>query len=146
MQISFYKQPVTLVITNAVSSVPSVAITHHVDVAADVAFAAIVQSKGCSAGRWSDDFYAARDAHCIHDVFLASAVDAGGTVGPFSGLAKFVIEPVIVIEAPQTVRLLNGSVEGTRVTLLVQNAAQTGPTGDLSYRSRLRPTKRSPPR
>ena len=133
-QIKNGDQPLTLIVKNAVVTQSS-GTTYLFEVATDPAFANKVQSKGGVAENSSGQTTVALDPLAAgKDYYWHAQASGGGTTGPFSPASKFTIGPAVVVSAPSPISPLTGATVPTRPTLLVANAARTGPAGPITYK------------
>ena len=125
-------QPVTLVVTNAVSS--KTGLTYTFEVATDVAFASKVQTKDAipegTNGQTSvklDPLLAGRD------YYWRARAQPSGSTGVFGIASRFALGPVINIFTPVLIGPLNNAVTAQRPALRVFNAARVGTAGVVTY-------------
>jgi hypothetical protein len=133
-QIANNAQPVTLVVQNAIVTQPG-GTTYTFEVATDSAFTNKVQTRSGVAeiggGQTSLTLAVLPPATTYY--WHAQATD-GGTTGVFGAVFQFTIGQLIAIGAPTPVSPANGARTTTLPTLIVNNAARTGPVGLLTYR------------
>ena len=129
-------QPVTLVVTNAVSTQSGG--TYTFEVASDAAFATKVQTKDAvpegGGGQTSIRLDALTPAR---DYWWHARITAGGTTGVFGAAYKFTVGPAVTVNAPVPIAPLNGAQTGARPALRVTNATRSGPAGAISYKFEL---------
>ena len=133
-QISFYRQPVTLMLSNATTSAPGTPISHHVEVAVDDTFATIVQTKNVTQDGSGPTTVTLSSLNDSTTYFWRVRTTAGTSVGPFSSVFRFAIGPRVVLQTPALVAPPANSVQPKRPTFIVSNAGRTGPAGRLQYR------------
>jgi hypothetical protein len=139
-QISNNAQPVTLTIGNATVTNPAAGVSYTFEVATDAAFANKVQTKDVPQGT-GQTAVTLGTLPAASDYYWHVRTVAAGTVGEFTSPLKFTIGPAIVISAPVVFAPTNGTTSALlRPTLVVTNAARTGPVGRLFYRFDVSPT------
>lgn len=125
-------QPVTLVVTNAVST--KTGLTYTFQVATDVAFGSIVQTKDGVAEGANGQTSVRLDALTAgRDYFWRARASAGTATGAFGIASRFALGPVININAPVPISPLTNAQTVQRPALRVTNAVRTGPTGTVTY-------------
>ena len=133
-QIQNAAQPITLIVKNAVVTQSS-GTTYLFEVATDAAFTNKVQTKGGIAENSSGQTTVALDTlPAAKDYYWHAQATGGGTSGPFSPPSKFTVGPAVVVSSPAPISPLTGAQVPTRPTLLVANAARTGPAGPITYK------------
>ena len=132
-QIPFANQPVTLVVTNATVTQSS-GTTYSFQVAADSAFATIVQTKDGVAEAPGQTAVKLDALAASKDYYWRARATANSTVGPYSAPMKFTMGANVVVSAPSPIAPLTGATTNTRPTLRVTNAARTGPAGPITYK------------
>ena len=124
-------QPITLVVTNAIGKA---GLTYSFQVAADVAFAAVVQSKDSIAEGTNGQTTVKLDAlPAGRDYFWRARASASGVAGNYGVASRFALGPVITINAPVPISPLTNSQTATRPAFRVANAVRTGTTGAITY-------------
>ena len=133
-QIRNVEQPLTLVIRNAVST-GTTPLTYTFEVATDAGFASKVYAKeGVPAGANGQTAQRIDKLAGEKNYFWRARVTSGPTGGPNSAARPFTVGPEVVIQAPVLVSpAQNGTASGNPV-LIVNNAARTGPAGQIFYR------------
>jgi hypothetical protein len=131
--VKFAEQPITLTVKNAVHT-GTAALAYTFEVANDAAFASKVYTKDGvaeGAGQTSQiiDKLAGEKTY-----FWRARVTSGSTVGPNSAARSFVVGPEVVIQAPILVSPAQNGTASGNPTLVVNNAARTGPAGTIFYR------------
>jgi hypothetical protein len=131
-KIPHLSQPVTLTVTNALST-STAPQTYTFEVATDSAFANIVYSKsGVPAGTGQTSLTIDKVKPATTYYWRARDIN-GATVGPTTAAKTFAIGPEIILQAPAPVSpAQNGSANG-KATLTVANAQTTGPVTQLMY-------------
>jgi hypothetical protein len=130
-QISNASQPVTLVVTNAITTGTS-PLTYTFEVATDTAFANKVFTNS----------NVAQGANGQTSIVLGTLAGGSsyywharaGTSGVFSAAFQFTIGAAIVINAPTPVAPLNGATTSGWPTFTVNDATRSGPAAALVYR------------
>lgn len=132
-QVPFASQPVTLTVTNAVST-SSAPQMYTFEVATDSAFANIVYSKdGVAAGTGGSTSLTIDKIKSATTYYWRARSVNGVTVGPTTTARTFAVGPEIILQAPVPVSpAQNGIATGT-ATLTVTNVQKTGPTGQINY-------------
>jgi hypothetical protein len=133
-QLSFYKQPVTLVVANAKTSTIGGAVIDHIEVAIDDAFTTVVQTKDATQDNAGETRVTLAPLNDASTYFWRVRASAGTTIGPLSRTAKFAIGPKVTIQAPFPIEPAESSFQNKRPTLTVSNAVRAGPVGRLDYR------------
>jgi hypothetical protein len=125
---------VTLVVQNAIVTQTG-STTYTFEVATDSAFSAKVQTKDAvgegSGGQTSIklDQLAGSTTYYWH-----ARAQSGSTVGVFGPTNKMTIGPAVTIQVPIPIAPLSGAATSNRPTLVVANAARSGPAGPITYR------------
>jgi hypothetical protein len=132
-QFKYSEQPLTLTVKNAVHT-GTAALTYTFEVASDAAFATKVYTKeGVAEG-------AGQTAQQIDKIagdksyFWRARVTSGSTVGPNSTPRGFSVGPEVILQAPVPLSPAQGGSASGNPTLVVNNAARTGPAGPIFYR------------
>jgi len=126
-------QPVTLVVTNAVSTKGANA--YDFEVATDTGFATKVATKnGVAEGTGGRTSVALDRLTPNADYYWHARAQAGGTAGPFTAARKFTIGPAITIDTPVPIGPLSGAQTGARPAFRVRNATRQGPAGAITYK------------
>jgi hypothetical protein len=129
-QLSYYKQPVTLVAANGVATGGS-ALTDTFEVATDAAFSNSVTMKAVPQGL-NGQSSLALDQLSPKDYYWrvrTLSSDAAAVSTTF----KFSIGPLLVIDPPVLIKPMSNSFQHKRPTFTVRNAGHTGPSADLVY-------------
>src|SRR5262245_60917422 len=126
-------QPVTLIVTNAVTT--KGANTYDFEVATDTAFSSKVATKtGIAEGAGGRTTVALDRLAANADYYWRARAQGGGTAGPLTAARKFSIGPAVTIDAPVPIAPLNGAQTAARPAFRVRNAARSGPAGAITYR------------
>jgi len=121
-------QPITLVVSNAVSTRGTNA--YDFEVATDTGFATKVATKtGVAEGAGGRTSVVLDRLAASTDYYWHARAQAGGTTGPFTAARKFSVGPAVTIDAPVPIAPLNGAQTAARPTLRVRNATRQGPAG-----------------
>jgi hypothetical protein len=125
-------QPITLVVTNATST--KTGLTYTFQVATDVAFASVVQTKdGVAEGTNGQTSVKLDPLPAGKDYFWRARASLGTATGAFGAAARFALGPVININTPAPIGPLTNAQTVQRPVLRVVNAARTGPSGSITY-------------
>jgi hypothetical protein len=125
-------QPVTLVVTNATST--KTGLTYTFQVATDVAFASVVQTKDSIPEGTNGQTSVRLDPLTPgRDYFWRARVSAGGTAGNFGLAARFALGAVVNVNPPVPISPVNNAQTAQRPAFRVTNAVRTGPTGAVTY-------------
>ena len=129
----FADQPLTLAVRNGVSTGSS-PLTYSFQVASDAGFASVVYSKdGVAEGSGQTTLKIDKLAG-NKDYFWRARVSTGSATGLFSPGRAFNVGPEVVIQAPTLLSpAQNGTLNGVG-SLVAQNAAKSGPAGQIFYR------------
>jgi len=130
--IGFGAQPITLTVRNAVSSSGS-APTYTFQVASDVGFANIVQTKDGVAQGAGQTSVALDKLAGDRTYFWRARVNASGVAGYFSSVRGLAIGPEVVLQAPIIVAPSDGGTLSGQAPLVVNNVGRSGPAGPLTY-------------
>ena len=131
-QISWVAQPISLTVTNAVTTGSS-ALTYNFEVSTDAAFGKLTQSKtGVVAGAGTTKVALDKLAGSTTYYWRVQANPPNGT-GPYSSVRSFVVGPEIILGTPAVVSPANGENSFTPTRLTAQKIARSGPVGDLTY-------------
>ncbi len=131
-QVKNADQPIALVVTNAVST--STGVTYTFQVATDVAFASIAQTKDAVPEGAGGQTTVRLDALTAgRDYFWRARATAGGVAGAFGVASRFALGPAITLNAPVPISPLTNAQTSQRPALRVTNAARSGATGAISY-------------
>jgi hypothetical protein len=132
VQIPYASQPVTLTVTNAVST-STAPQTYTFEVATDAAFSNIVYSKsGVPPGSGQTSLTIPQITGSTTYYWRARDV-SGVTVGPTPSAKAFTIGPPIVLQPPVLASPAQGGTAGGNATLTINNAQTTGPIGQIIY-------------
>jgi hypothetical protein len=127
------KQPVTLVIRNAVVTGAGPT-TYTFDVATDPGFSDVVQKRDAVPEGTNGQTTVVLDPLAAgRDYYWQVRVVSGGTSGVFTGPFKFTIGPAVLLAQPQALSPLNGSTTTARPTLTVADAGRQGPVTSVVY-------------
>jgi hypothetical protein len=133
-QILYSGQPVTLVVQNAIVTQTG-STTYTFEVATDTAFSAKVQTKdGVSEGSGGQTSVKLDQLAGSTTYYWHARAQGGGTIGVFGPTYKMTIGPAITINVPIPIAPLTGAATSNRPTLIVANAARSGPAGPITYR------------
>jgi hypothetical protein len=128
------KQPVTLVVLNALVTKPG-GTTYTFEIARDVAFGTKVQTKdGVAEGSGGQTSVTLDALAAATDYYWHARATSGGTTGVFSAPFRFTVGPAITINAPVPIAPLNGAQTDPRPALRVTNAVVQGPAGVITYK------------
>lgn len=128
------RQPVTLTVSNGLSTVAGKAPTYTFEIATDNAFANIVFSKADVAEGTNNRTSVTASRLTADTVYYWRArTVVSGAAGPNSKIRAFKIGPVVTIQAPLNNAPANAATTGIPVQLSVINSARTGPAGALHY-------------
>ena len=130
-QISFYAQPITLVVSRAASTVSSTVITF--EVATDAAFANNVATKAAT----QDDqgtTTVSLGPLASSTAYYWRATTRSGDNTVVSSTFKFIVGPTVVLHPPVLDQPAANSLQHRRPTFTVQNALRVGAAGPVSYR------------
>jgi hypothetical protein len=134
--VTFASQPVVIAISNGVATGAS-AVTYIFEVATDSAFANKVFTK---------EGVVAESGAVTHQSITASLTggttyywhartNSGGSLGPFSSTASFVLLPQVTLGVPVPVAPAQGATAtSSGLQLTVNNVSHTGPVGTIQYR------------
>lgn len=126
------QQPVTLAVSNAVSTKPGV--TYTFEVASDAGFTTKAQVKDNIAEGTAGQTSVTLDAlPAAKDYYWHVRASGGGTTGVFGATFKFTIGPAIAISAPGPVSPLTGAATSDRPTFTANDAATAGAVQALTY-------------
>jgi hypothetical protein len=134
-QFKFAEQPITLTVTNAVST-GTTALTYAFEVATDAGFASKVYSKeGVASGSGQTslkiDTLPGPEAKSY---FWRARVSSGSLAGPYSNARGFGIGAAVTLSTPALAAPGSGQTVGGQPTLTVNNVQRTGPAGQIVYR------------
>jgi hypothetical protein len=132
-QISYYSQPITLIVGNGVATGSASPIT-TVEVATDAAFTATVATQSVSPGANGQLTITLGHLNPVTTYYWRVKTAAGDNPGVYSSSASFSIGPLLVIQPPTPVQPLADSFPHKRPTFTVTNAVRTGPAATLMYR------------
>jgi len=128
------EQPVTLVVTNAVST-GSTPLTYTFEVATDVAFANRVYTKtGVPQGSGPQTSLRIDRIAPDKTYFWRARGVSGSQDGPNSATRSFVIGPEVILQTPSLESPINNATVSGNPTLSVDNVGRTGPAGQVFYR------------
>jgi hypothetical protein len=131
-QVANATQPVTLVVTNATST--KTGLTYTFQVATDVAFASIVQTKDSVPEGANGQTSVRLDTLAPgRDYFWRARASATGAAGNYGIASRFALGPAININPPVPISPLTNAQTVQRPALRVANAVRTGPTGAITY-------------
>jgi len=132
--VRFNEQPVTLSITNAVTT-QSGGATYTFEVASDSNFSNKIQTKSDVAEGAAGQTSVRLDAvPASADYYWHARASSGGTVGVFGPTYKFTVGPAIVINAPSLVSPVSAAQTDSLPAFTVTNAQRSGPAGQVAYR------------
>lgn len=127
-------QPVTLTINNALVTQSDATVTYTFEVATDSAFSTKVATKDVPQGSGQTSLKL-DTLSPAKDYFWRVRTTAADTVGTFTAPLKFSIGAAVTLQAPAPVSPLNGdTVSNVDTSLVITNAARTGPVGTITYR------------
>jgi hypothetical protein len=131
-QVKNADQPISLVVTNAVST--KTGLTYTFEVATDVAFASKVQTKDSVPEGTNGQTSVRLDPLTPgRDYYWRARASAAGATGDFGAASRFALGPAINVNAPVPIGPLNNAVTAQRPALRVSNAVRTGTTGAVTY-------------
>jgi hypothetical protein len=136
-QVSYYSQPVTLVVAGGVATSGATPTT-IVEVAADAAFTNIVTTQTASRNASGQLTITVDHLSPATTYYLRAKTTAGDNPGIFSDPATLTVGPLLQIQPPTPLQPLADSFPHKRPTFAVKNAmtntVQAGVTADLAYR------------
>jgi hypothetical protein len=125
-------QPITLVVTNAVST--KAGLTYTFEVATDVAFASKVQTKDSIPEGISGQTSVRLDPLTAgRDYYWRARVSLAGVAGGFGVASRFALGPVINVNPPVPFSPQNNAVTAQRPALRVTNAVRSSAAGAVTY-------------
>ena len=130
-QLSYYSQPVTLVLSKSVATSGATAST-TVDIATDATFTTVT-SVSTTVDTAIGQIRATVDHLQPSTTYYWRAKTVAGETSLTSTVSRFTVGPPVVIQPPQAMGP-TGNVESRRPTLVLANAARTGPAGAIRYR------------
>src|SRR5215471_7309822 len=131
---AFADQPLTLTVKNAASTGSS-GLTYSFQVANDANFTSIAYSKdGVAEGTGGQTSLKIDKLAGNKDYYWRARAGNGGLSGPYSAGRQFNVGPEVVIQAPQLIAPANAGNLNGNGSLLIANAARTGPAGQIQYR------------
>jgi hypothetical protein len=131
--LSYYSQPITLVVTPGVTATGAPPTT-VLEVATDSAFASIVFTKTLPTTVNGQARVPLDHLNAATTYYWLVKTTAGGNPSVVSAVSTFTIGPQLVIQAPTPVTPLADTFPHRRPTFIVTNAAHTGPPATLIYR------------
>jgi hypothetical protein len=134
-QFKFAEQPITLTVTNAVST-GTTALTYTFEVASDAAFASKVYSKeGVASGSGQTSLKIdTLPGPAAKSYFWRARATSGSLAGPYSNGRGFGIGAAVTLATPVLASPGSGQTVGGQPTLTVNNVQRTGPAGQIVYR------------
>jgi hypothetical protein len=132
-EIKFGSQPITLVVTNGVTS-GSAPLTYTFEVASDAAFQSIAQTKSDVAQGTGQTSVVIDKLGGNKVYYWRARTKAGSTEGPNSRIRAFAIGPEVVLQTPSLGDPAPNATVGTNPTLNVNNVGRSGPAGQIIYR------------
>jgi hypothetical protein len=132
-QVSYYSQPVTLVVANGVAT-GGASPTATLEVATDAAFTAVVITKVIPPGVNGQSTVTLDHLNAATTYYWRVKTAAGNNPGTMTSPESFSIGPQLVIQAPTPVQPLADTFPHKRPTLIVTDAAHSGPDATLTYR------------
>ena len=131
-QIPWAQQPVTLSVTNGVSS-SATPLTYSFEVAGDATFTKLDVSKsGIAAGAGTTSLVLDKLAGG-RAYFWRVQVNSGSGTGPYSAVRSFTMGPEVVLQPPVLSSPINGGQVFSPVVLTINNITRTGPAGPIVY-------------
>jgi hypothetical protein len=131
-QVANAGQPVTLVVTNATGG--KTGVTYTFQVATDVAFASVVQTKDSVPEGANGQTSVRLDPLTPgRDYFWRSRASTTGATGNYGMASRFALGPAVNINPPVPISPLANAQTVQRPALRVANAVRTGPTGAITY-------------
>jgi hypothetical protein len=131
-QIQFGSQPITLTVTNGVTT-GSTPLTYTFEVASDNGFGTIVQTKGNVTQGSGQTSVALDKLSGGKTYYWRARTNAGSAVGPNSRTRSIVIGPEVVLQAPVLSDPAPNATVGTSPVLTVNNVQRSGPVGQVVY-------------
>ncbi|HWF86572.1 MAG TPA: hypothetical protein VG222_17055, partial [Vicinamibacterales bacterium] len=131
-QIKFASQPLTLAVTNGVTT-GSTPLTYTFEVASDSGFATIVQTKSNVAQGSGQTSVALDKLSGSTTYYWRARTNAGGTVGPNSRTRTLVVGPAVVLQTPVLGDPGPNATVGTSPVLSVNNVQRSGPVTGIVY-------------
>jgi hypothetical protein len=132
-QIPHLSQPVTLTVTNAVST-STAPQTYTFEVATDSAFANIVYSKsGVAAGSGGQTSLTIDKVKPATTYYWRARDTNGATVGPTTAAKTFAIGPEIIFQTPVLASPAQSATASGKANLTVNNVQFTGPVSQITY-------------
>jgi hypothetical protein len=131
--VPYGQQPLTLVITNAVTT-SSAAVTYTFEVAADLAFSNVVYAKSSVPAGSGTTSLTVNVLAGGNTYYWRARVDSGDAVSPNSRTASLVVGPEVVLQIPVLGPPDDGVYVPSQPTLSVQNVQRSGPAGAIVYR------------
>ncbi len=131
-QIKFASQPLTLAVTNGVTT-GSTPLTYTFEVASDSGFATIVQTKGNVAQGAGQTSVALDKLAGNKTYYWRARTNAGGTVGPNSRTRTIVVGPEVALQTPVLGDPSPNANVGVSPVLSVNNVQRSGPVTQIVY-------------
>jgi hypothetical protein len=131
--LSYYSQPVTLVLANGVAT-GGASPTTTIEVATDFAFTAVVTTQTVSPNANGQLTITLNNLTPGTTYYWRVKTAAGNNPGVFSAPVSFSMGPLLVIQPPVPVQPLANTFPHKRPTFTVANAARNDPTVTLTYR------------
>ncbi len=131
-QIKFASQPLTLAVTNGVTT-GSTPLTYTFEVASDSGFATIVQTKGNVAQGAGQTSVALDKLAGNKTYYWRARTNAGGTVGPNSKVRTLVVGPEVALQTPVLGDPGPNATVGVSPVLSVNNVQRSGPVTQIVY-------------
>jgi len=132
-QIAWAKQPITLSVTNGVTTSAS-ALTYTFEVSSDPAFGKLDASKaGVAAGAGGKTSVTLDKLAGGKTYYWRTLVTAPSGPGPYSAVRNFVVCPEVVLGTPVLNSPVGGASAVAPVALAIAKVARTGPAGTITY-------------
>jgi hypothetical protein len=131
--IPWAQQPITLTVTNAVSS-NSAPLTYTFQVASDAGFTKIEASKaGIAAGSNGTTSVALDKLAGARTYYWRAQASASTGPGPYSTTRSFAVGPEVVLGTPVLASPINGAQASAPLALTINNVSRSGPAGPIVY-------------
>jgi hypothetical protein len=131
-QIKFASQPITLTVTNGVTT-GSTPLTYTFEVATDNGFATIVQTKSNVTQGTGQTSVVLDKLPGATTYYWRARANGGSAVGPNSRARAIVIGPEVVLQAPVLGDPAPNAKVGVSPVLNVNNVQRSGPAGQIVY-------------
>lgn len=132
-EIRYGAQPITLTVTNAVTTGSS-PLTYTFQVASDAAFTRMDASRDNIAAGSGTTSATLPTLSGNRTYYWRAIVSSGSGPGPASAVRTFSVGPEIVLGTPALVSPINGASGFAPLSLVIANVSRSGPNGPLTYR------------